>query len=77
MGDINVIDAYVGASIRKYRKELKLSQSELGKAVGVSFQQIQKYESGINRVAASRLVTLAQALGRKLISFFPPEYQDI
>src|SRR6202044_1994221 len=51
----NPVDVLVGSRIRLLRKRRKMSQAELGKAVGVTFQQIQKYENGKNRVGAVRL----------------------
>jgi len=53
----------IGARIRARRRQLGLSQSELAAKLGVSFQQVQKYERGANRVAASTLVAAAAALG--------------
>lgn len=56
------IDASIGARLRQIRMLRQLSQTKLGDALGVSFQQIQKYESGANRVSASALVRLSRAL---------------
>jgi transcriptional regulator with XRE-family HTH domain len=56
------VDAAVGANIRIARLAAGLSQSELGNACGVTFQQIQKYENGTNRVGGSRLMQIAEAL---------------
>ena len=56
------VDVAVGARIRIRRRWLGLSQTQLGKALGITFQQVQKYEKGKNRVAASMLVRTAQAL---------------
>lgn len=56
------IDIAVGARIRIRRKALGLSQSDLGDRIGVSFQQVQKYERGANRVSASALAAIAKAL---------------
>jgi transcriptional regulator with XRE-family HTH domain len=56
------VDQTVGARITAMRKAKGLSQSDLGIAVGVTFQQIQKYEKGINRVGASRLQQIAKCL---------------
>jgi transcriptional regulator with XRE-family HTH domain len=64
-------DATVGMRIRLRRLEQGLSQTELGKRVGVTFQQVQKYENGANRVSASRLVMLAQTLEVPMNYFFP------
>ncbi len=57
------VDVEVGITIRRLRKERGVSQSELGKALGISFQQIQKYELGTNRISASMLVKAAKAIG--------------
>jgi transcriptional regulator with XRE-family HTH domain len=57
------VDAAVGARILSLRKALGMSQSTLAEALGVSFQQVQKYERGGNRVSASKLVEIAGALG--------------
>jgi transcriptional regulator with XRE-family HTH domain len=65
----NPVDTQVGARLRTRRLLLGISQEDLGKAVGVSFQQIQKYEKGTNRIGASRLQKLAHAL-RVPISYF-------
>jgi transcriptional regulator with XRE-family HTH domain len=51
----NVVDAYVGARLRMRRVMLGMSQGKLGQLLGVTFQQIQKYEKGANRISASRL----------------------
>jgi|APHot6391423262_1040250.scaffolds.fasta_scaffold12791_1 transcriptional regulator with XRE-family HTH domain len=56
------IDREIGQRIRLARKQAKLSQSELGQAIGVTYQQVQKYENGTDRVAASRLVQIATVL---------------
>jgi len=65
-------DAYVGARLKERRQSMEMSQTELGKAAGISFQQIQKYERGINRVAISMLKKLAEALEAP-VTFFLPE----
>ncbi|HKR86998.1 MAG TPA: helix-turn-helix transcriptional regulator [Phenylobacterium sp.] len=57
------LEREIGARIRARRRQLGLSQSDLADQLGVSFQQVQKYERGANRVAASTLVATAQALG--------------
>ncbi|WP_273718759.1 MULTISPECIES: helix-turn-helix transcriptional regulator [Bartonella] len=67
------IDLLVGKRIRLRRKRLKMSQTTLGDALGVSFQQIQKYENGLNRVRAGRLMEISDILNVP-ISFF---YADI
>ncbi len=71
------IDAHVGKRIRLRRTLLGLSQEKLGEALGVTFQQIQKYERGANRVGASRLYDIATALDVPISFFFddmlPPQ----
>jgi len=56
----NAVDAAVGARIRNLRLRNKLSQTSLGEQLGVTFQKVQKYESGKNRVSAARLAQLAK-----------------
>ena len=65
------VDRYVGSQIAARRMALGLSQTALAERVGVSFQQVQKYESVRNRISASRLHGLAQALGAPIQAFFP------
>ena len=65
-----VIDIYLGQEIRRRRRELGMTQHQLADACGVRFQQIQKYESGANRIAASRLWKIARAMQTPLSSFF-------
>jgi len=57
------LDVSIGARIQARRKMLAVSQGELATAIGVSFQQVQKYERGVNRVSASTLVRIAKRLG--------------
>ena len=64
------VDLHVGQRLRLRRTLLGMSQSELARAVGLTFQQIQKYERGINRVGASRLAEFADALQVQPAWFF-------
>ncbi len=64
------IDRFVGARIRGRRLGMRISQTKLGHAIGVTFQQIQKYESGANRVGASNLFRIATALSVDVSYFF-------
>ena len=57
------LELAIGVRMRTRRRQLGLSQSDLAECLGVSFQQVQKYERGANRVAASTLLAAAQALG--------------
>ncbi len=64
------MDAYVGARIRENRTFQGLSQEELAHSLKISYQQVQKYERGTNRVGASRLYHIGQALGMPVSGFF-------
>jgi transcriptional regulator with XRE-family HTH domain len=66
----NPIDIHVGQKLRLRRTLLGLSQEKLGEAVGITFQQLQKYERGANRISASRLFNLSQVLGVPVTYFF-------
>lgn len=63
--DAGPIDLHIGNKIREARRALGMNQSDLGAAVGTTFQQIQKYENGRNRVAASRLYEICKVLQLK------------
>ncbi len=64
------IDHIVGMRIREARREAKLSQEALGELLGRTFQQIQKYEKGVNRVSAGVLFEVARVLNKELTWFF-------
>jgi transcriptional regulator with XRE-family HTH domain len=66
----HIADIEVGKRIKKRRQQLRLSQTALGAAVGVSFQQIQKYERGANRVSSSTLYEIAHVLETPITYFF-------
>ena len=66
----NPIDVHVGSRVRLRRTLLGMSQTALAEAVGLTFQQVQKYERGVNRVSSSRLVDLANALNVTISYFF-------
>jgi transcriptional regulator with XRE-family HTH domain len=65
------IDVHVGKVVAERRKSLGLTQADLGKAIGVTFQQVQKYERGSNRMSASILFQIAQTLEIHPGDFFP------
>ena len=67
---VNSVNSLVGARIRILRKRRKMSQTDLGEAIGITFQQIQKYENGKNRVGASRLHLVATALDVPIAELF-------
>ncbi len=78
MKTINSVDKHVGARLRMRRLMLDMSQGELGTALGLTFQQVQKYEKGANRVSASRLQHLCKILGVPVSFFFegaPPGFE--
>jgi len=64
------IDVHVGARVRLRRTLLGMSQEKLGEALGLTFQQVQKYERGVNRIGASRLFDLARVLDVPIGFFF-------
>jgi transcriptional regulator with XRE-family HTH domain len=74
----NPIDVHVGSRIRLRRNMLGFSQERLGESLGITFQQIQKYEKGTNRVGASRLQAIASILNTPVSFFFEgaPEEDD-
>ncbi|WP_082537057.1 MULTISPECIES: helix-turn-helix domain-containing protein [unclassified Aureimonas] len=67
---VSDVDRQVGARVKAVRNHLRMSQSLLASKIGVTFQQVQKYEKGTNRVGASRLQRIADALGVSVSSFF-------
>ncbi|HCU59032.1 MAG TPA: hypothetical protein DIC64_03530, partial [Alphaproteobacteria bacterium] len=69
-GEPNPVDVYVGTRIKVRRNVLALSQQDLADALGLTFQQIQKYEKGLNRIGASRLWDIAQILKVPMDFFF-------
>lgn len=66
----NPIDVHVGSRIRLRRNILGISQEKLGDSLGITFQQVQKYEKGTNRVGASRLQAIASILSAPIAFFF-------
>jgi transcriptional regulator with XRE-family HTH domain len=66
----NAIDNYVGSQVRMRRQLLGLSQERLADQIGVTFQQVQKYEKGMNRIGASRLQRIAEVLNTSPSFFF-------
>ncbi len=69
-GTPNPVDAYVGSRVRFGRQINKMSQEELAKKLGLTFQQVQKYEKGLNRIGASRLWDLSQVLNVPIDFFY-------
>ena len=69
-GKPNPVDVHVGSRVRLRRTLLGMSQEKLGEAIGLTFQQVQKYERGANRIGASRLFNLSQVLDVPVSFFF-------
>jgi transcriptional regulator with XRE-family HTH domain len=66
----NEIDKIIGSNIKLYREEAKITQTELGKEVGLSYQQIQKYERGANKVSAVTLWGISKMVKKRIELFF-------
>ena len=73
----NGVDQMVGAMVRVARKEMKMSQEELGKQLGLTFQQVQKYEKGVNRISAGRLFEFARILSKPIDYFYADTFADL
>ncbi len=71
---LNPVDVYVGSRLKARRIELGISLTKIGKMVGITFQQVQKYEKGLNRIGSSRLYEFAQIL-KVPVSYFFEEYE--
>jgi len=71
------VDVHVGKRIRHRRWMVGMTQQQLGEVVGIKFQQIQKYETGMNRVSASRLWDIATALDVSISFFFEGLDEDV
>lgn len=67
---VHPVDDYVGAQVRRFRKQAGMSQQVLAARLGLTFQQVQKYERGTNRVSASKLFETAGILGVPVQAFF-------
>ena len=76
-GGPNPVDIHVGARLRLRRTLLGMSQDKLGQALGLTFQQIQKYERGANRIGSSRLYQLGHILDVPVSYFFDDMTEDI
>jgi transcriptional regulator with XRE-family HTH domain len=76
-GTPHPVDVHVGQRLRLRRKLSGLSQTELGEKIGVTFQQLQKYESGANRISASRLFDLSRVLDVPVSYFFDEMTENV
>jgi transcriptional regulator with XRE-family HTH domain len=70
---VDARDAEIGRLVRAQRRQVRLSQTDLAERIGVSFQQVQKYENGTNRISISRLTRIAEALAVPPTFFFARE----
>ena len=73
----NPVDVHVGARVRLRRTLLGMSQEKLGESLGLTFQQVQKYERGFNRIGASRLYDIARILDVPVAFFFDDMSDDV
>ena len=73
----NPVDIYVGSKVKSRRLILGLSQEELAKSIGLTFQQVQKYERGTNRISVSRLVDICKVLKVQTDYFFDGSFSAI
>lgn len=76
-GGPNPVDVHVGTRVRLRRTLLGMSQEKLGEALGLTFQQVQKYERGANRIGASRLFDLSRVLDVPIGFFFEDMAEDV
>jgi transcriptional regulator with XRE-family HTH domain len=74
--DVHPVDHHIGQQVRRLRRLRKITQTGLARDLGVSFQQIQKYEAGINRISGSVLVAIARALKTPIASLFDGLAED-
>lgn len=70
------VDALVGERVRSRRLQARMSQAKLGEAIGVTFQQIQKYEKGTNRIGSGRLFKIAEVLQCDVTDFYESVRND-
>ena len=73
----NPVDRYVGGRVRMRRMMLAMSQEKLGESLGLTFQQVQKYEKGTNRIGASRLQQISQILQVPVSFFFGSSWSRV
>lgn len=74
--DADHIDKRIGLKIQELRIAMGMSRHQLAEKIGVTHQQTQKYEKGVNRISAGRLVSIARALGKEVHYFFQDESED-
>ena len=67
--EVENLDPFIGKRVKLRRSEMGMSQAKLGEKLGLSFQQVQKYEKGVNRISASMLYTIATVLNVEIDYF--------
>ena len=72
----STVDRQIGKKIRIRRRVCRLTQQELADKLGISPQQLQKYEAGANRIPAGRLFDVAQIVNTRIEDFFPPQVES-
>ena len=70
ISEIHPVDRHIGLRVRELRKGLGMSQTQLAASIGLTFQQVQKYERGFNRISASKLVEIARSLKIPVATLF-------
>ena len=75
--DIHPVDVFVGQRLRQRRISLGITQEDMANALGLSFQQVQKYEKGMNRMSSSRLWEIGRIVGVEVAYFFEGMTDDI
>lgn len=73
---VSPVDIHIGKKLKMTRTMSGMTQDQLGELIGVTFQQIQKYEKGLNRISAGRLYELAQVFGKPISTFFSDYVPD-
>ena len=71
------MDVWIGRQLQRLRRESRVTQEQLAGLVWLSPQQIQKYEAGVTRISASKLIALARALNAPISSFFPTDEREV
>lgn len=64
------VDRFIGVRVREARSALRMTQSDLGQMLDITFQQVQKYEKGVNRISSATLLDISKVLGRPLTWFY-------
>ena len=73
---LDPVDVYIGQVVRDRRRVLRITQQQLAQAIGVTFQQVQKYEKGTNRISAARLAQISEVTRTPISTFFPEKNND-